>query len=457
MKLKSFTFVAVWTLSIGVLTSCKKEKSEVNSNLNPTTPTPAPSGINKLQDSAILYAKDLYLWYQNIPETFNQRSFEDPDKIMEAIRQYSQEPGFSAAVDRWSFAMKQTEWDNISSGIAADFGLGVVYKTEDDLRVKYVEQASPAGKAGIRRSWRITKINGNSNVAYSNREFVSQNVFGSNSTRFTFEKPDGSSVDIALTAGGYQEQPVFLDSVYTINAKKIGYLVFNSFLGDTSQVYQRFNTVFNQFAQQHVTDVIVDLRYNGGGYVTMQEKLANYLVKSSANGDVMMKQEFNDKLKEYNETTRFQKLGSLNLDKIYFIVSNNTASASELLINNLKPYMDVRLVGPSNTHGKPVGYFPYPVEDWYIFPVSFRTVNKNGQGNYFNGIELSSKAADGVDKDWGNIEEASLASAIKNITTGSYRTGREAAFVENASLRQANTVLEQHKFKGAIDPRKISR
>ena len=436
----------------GVLAACKKESS-FNESVTPASDTAQSVSADILKDSSVLYAKDLYLWYKSIPANFSAGSFADPNAIMEGIRQYSQEPGFSDPVDKWSFAMKQTEWDNISSGIAADFGLGLIYRSESDLRVKYVEQSSPAGKAGVHRSWRVIKINGNSNVNYSNKDFVSENVFNSNSTIFTFEKPDGSTVDITLQAGSYQEQPIALDTVYNVASKKIGYLVFNSFLGDTSQVYQRFGNIFSKFAQQNVNDVIIDLRYNGGGYVTMQEKLANYLVKTAANGNVMMKQEFNDKLAEYNETTTFSKLGSLNLDRIFFIVSSNTASASELLINNLKPYMDVKLIGPSNTHGKPVGFFPYPVGDWYIFPVSFRTVNKAGQGNYFNGLELTNKSADGVDKDWGDLNEASLASAVSYITTGSFRFKNETPYTENARVKSANQQLEQFSFKGLIDPR----
>jgi C-terminal processing protease CtpA/Prc len=376
--------------------------------------------------------------------------------MMEAIRQYSVEPGFSAPVDHWSFAMKKDEWDGVSSGMGGDFGMGVsYYQTDDNLRVTYVEKSSPAGRAGIRRGWKIIKINGSTNVGHANRQQVSTNVYNSPSTSFTFIKPDNSTVDVSLRAGGYQESPVFLDSVYTIGGKKIGYLVFNSFMGDTTEAYKRFNNIFNQFAAQNVKELIVDLRYNGGGYVSVQEKLANYLVPSGANGALMMKQQFNDKLSEYNETTNFKKLGSLNLSKIIFIVSKKTASASELLINSLKPYIDVKLVGPTNTHGKPVGFFPYPVLDWYIFPVSFRTVNKNGEGNYFNGMVPDSKASDGIDKDWGDLDEASLAAAVRQIAGGTFRSQASQEFRATPVLDETNKTFDQHSFKGSIDTRRI--
>jgi C-terminal processing protease CtpA/Prc len=380
---------------------------------------------------------------------------------MKALRQYSIEPGFTGPVDKWSFAMKQAEWDKVSSGIAGDFGLGIFFHASDDLRVKSVEKESPAGRAGIRRGWRITKINGNStiNTSESSINFVVQTVFQSTNTSFTFQKPDGSTVDITLNTATYRENPIYFDSVYNVNNKKIGYLVFNSFLGDTSKMYTDFQRIFSGFAQQGVNDVVVDLRYNGGGYVSVMERLANYLVPSSANGSVMLKQEFNNKYSQYNSTTTFKKLGSLNLNNIVFVVSSSSASASELLINSLKPHMNVTLVGPSKTYGKPVGYFPIPVGDWYIFPVSFRTTNSKGEANYFGGFPLNHQIADGLDKDWGDLNESAFRSAIAYITTGEFRMQARDSYTRpytvQPEVKAGNLVLDEPSFKGAVDRRKI--
>ena len=149
--------------------SCKKD----NVNSNPTPPAP-PVVVDKIKDTTILYARDIYLWNTQIPASFNAQSYSDPNAIMEAIRSYSNEPGFSAPVDRWSFAVKKSEWDNASSGISKDFGFNIFFRsnTTDDLRVRFVEVASPAGKAGIKRGWRITKINGNTNMTTSNADFI---------------------------------------------------------------------------------------------------------------------------------------------------------------------------------------------------------------------------------------------------------------------------------------------
>lgn len=451
MLSKTPRFLVVSLLSLALLQACKKKDTIENSN---PAPTPTPSGgvtANLLKDTIVLYSKDVYLWYNQVPSTFNAQSYSDPNAIMEALRQYSNEPGFSTPVDKWSFAMKQSEWDDVSSGISGDFGMSVFFFKEGDLRVKSVERSSPAGKAGIRRGWKITKINGSTNMATSNADFISDAVWNSSNGSFTFQKPDGSSVDVSLTAATYQEHPVYLDSVYTVASKKIGYFSLNSFLGDTTELYNEFSRVFNKFAAAGINDLVVDLRYNGGGYVTVQKKLANWLAPSSANGQLMMKEQYNDKYNEYNETSYFKKLGALNLSRIYFIVSHNTASASELLINNLKPFVNVQLVGPSKTYGKPVGFFPIPVGDWYIFPVSFRSTNNAGTGNYFNGMDLNSQVVDGLDKDWGDITESCLQSAITNITTGTFRT---ASTGETVRMQTVNDVLAAPEFKGAVEVRK---
>lgn len=450
-----------FSLGIVVLTlifsSCSKEKGIENENPNPGGDT--ASLATRIKDTTLWISQDIYLWYNQIPNNFNPRGYSDPNAIMEALRAYSMEPGFTQPVDRWSFAVKQSVWDDVSGGIAQDFGLNIFFLQDGDLRVRAVEENSPAGKAGIRRGWRIRKINSSTNITYNNADFIVQNVYYSPTTVFQFEKPDGTTADITLNAASYQENPVYLDTVYTVNAAKVGYLVFNSFLGDTTAINNRFAEVFSDFSQKGVTDVIVDLRYNGGGYVSVQDKLANYLVKSSANGDVMMNQAFNDKYSMYNSTTKFEKLGNLNLNRIFFIVSENTASASELLINNLKPYMDVKIVGPSASYGKPVGYFNIPVGDWYIFPVSFRSTNKNNSGNYFDGFIPEKQVADGIDKDWGDITESALASIVRYVGTGSFgyvgeRPGSVREETRDSRIKEINRKFEVRQFKGMVDTRK---
>lgn len=445
MQLFNKRILIIIILSAGIATSCKKNDST--------------SAENRLKDSTLLYARDIYLWYNQIPKDFNPRNYSDPDAIMKAIRAYSIEPPNVGPVDRFSFAASKTDWDNLSSGISADFGLDIFFFTATDLRVKFVERESAAGKAGIKRGWRITKINGSSNIATDQATLntIAKAVFESATTSFTFLKPDGTSVDITLNAGAYQTFPVMVDSVYTIGTKKIGYFVLNSFLGDTVNINSELNRVFTRFTTAGIDDVVVDLRYNGGGYVSLAEKLSNYLAPSPVNGSLVMMQKYNDRYAQYNTSVNFKKAGSLNLPRLFFIVSSSSASASELLINNLVAVTNVKLIGKDNTYGKPVGFFPIPVENWYIFPVSFKTVNRNGKSDYFSGFTPDAIVADGLDKNWGDVTESSLASAIKYITTGSFRLQAESTYQQQPEVMKGNAKLDLHNFKGSITPDKISR
>lgn len=440
-----------------IFSACKKDKSDDN----PVDPPEEVSLADRLKDTAVLMSREIYLWNKQIPAAFNPRTYAGADAIMQALRAYSKEPGFAQPVDRWSFAVDKASWDDVSGGVGKDFGFEIFFMSPTDLRVKLVEARSPAGLAGVRRGWRLVSINGNRdiNTSQASVNFIIANVYQSASSTIIFRKPDGNEQTINLTAASYQTNPIFLDSVYTVASKRVGYLAFNSFLGDTAQISRGFATAFGKFAQQNINEMVVDLRYNGGGYVSVQDQLANYLVPASGNGDIMMRQEFNADFSDWNEVTRFSKIGSLNLSRIFFIVGGGTASASELLINNLAPFVDVKVVGPEPSYGKPVGYFPIPLGNDYIFPISFRSTNKAGMGNYFNGFVPDKVVADGLDKDWGDRNEACLAAVLGFLERGNFGYMREIPGAAATGATRDQRVLESNrridapKFKGMVDTR----
>lgn len=436
-----------------VLVACQKKTEDPG--INPPGPNP-PTAEEKLKDSSLFYAREIYLWYNQIPSSFNPRNYADPDKIMEAIRQYSKEPGFTAPVDRWSFAMKKVDYDNLSGGIASDLGMGIFFRTQTDLRVTYVEPNGAAGKAGVKRSWRLVKINGNADINTSDAsiDFIVNAVYGGTAATIEFEKPDGTRQEINLNPIQYQEYPLALDSVYTNGGKKIGYMVLNSFLGDQAQIKQAMAATFSKFNTAGVSDLIVDLRYNGGGFVSLWEELGDYLVPPASNGQIMYKQSFNDKYAAaFDTTVNFVKKGTINPSKIVFIISQNTASASEGLINSLLPHTEVKIVGPSPSNGKPVGYFPIGVGDWYILPVSFRTVNSANQGSYFDGFIPESVVPDGLDKAWGDLQEDCLASAMKYLTTGAFRSATREQVKMDPAFLESYRKLPLKKMKVLVDDR----
>lgn len=124
-----------------MFTSCQKETSETTET-PPVPSPPATSNAELIKDTTLEISRELYLWHEQIPASFQPRSYAGPVEIMQAIRQYSNEPGFAKPVDRWSFAVKQAEWDKVSSGVAGDFGLNVFFKEDGDLRVRIVEPST---------------------------------------------------------------------------------------------------------------------------------------------------------------------------------------------------------------------------------------------------------------------------------------------------------------------------
>jgi len=157
-------------------------------------------------------------------------------------------------------------------------------------------------------------------------------------------------------------------------------------------------------------------------------------------------------------TVKFAKAGAINLSRVFFIVTGSTASASELLINNLKPYMDVKLIGDT-TYGKPVGFFPIPIFNYDIYPISFKTVNSAGNADYYTGFAPDDLSSDGVNKSWGDETEPSLAAALRYISTGSF--GRFAAESQNNlqwragnNAKPFNKAIDENRFSGMFIERK---
>ncbi|HSU49868.1 MAG TPA: S41 family peptidase, partial [Segetibacter sp.] len=162
---------------------------------------------------------------------------------------------------------------------------------------------------------------------------------------------------------------------------------------------------------------------------------------------------------EDNNTQKFSNTGTLNLNRVFFIVTGSTASASELLINNLKPYMNVKLIGDT-TYGKPVGFFPVDIFNYSIYPISFKTVNSAGNADYYKGFAPDKAAPDGVNKSWGDITDPSLASALKYITTGAFRSAEsnEQLYSRQMNVQEElepiNIQLDKNKFTGMFKERR---
>ncbi|WP_051189798.1 S41 family peptidase [Daejeonella oryzae] len=415
-------------LSSAFLTSCQKDP--VINGVDDTVYVPQVD----IRDSAYLYTKDIYLWSEVLPsiEDFRPRNSADIFAVMTKVRSYQ-------PLDRFSFVEKKTDTDNSNQGLDTDFGFLVkFFSSSTDLRVNYVYQSSPAGNKGVKRGWKILALNGRALDAskQTDVDYLNDVFFGTaQSASFTFQKPDGTTTMITIDKGMYPLNTVLFKNVYTFGSKKIGYLVFNQFSG-ISSVYE-LTTAIDYFQSNGVNEMIVDLRYNRGGFVSTQDTLANMLAPQSVGRgqNVMYKYIFNQKYSSWNETTYFNKASTLNLSKIVFIVTSASASASELLINNLRPVMDVKLIG-EKTFGKPVGFFPIPVFDYNIYPVSFKTVNSVGSADYYTGFPVDKVTVDDVSKDFGDINEASLKEALNYINSGAFTAITAKRIMSGSSMNE---------------------
>ncbi|MEO6915847.1 MAG: S41 family peptidase, partial [Chitinophagaceae bacterium] len=336
--------------------------------------------LDLLRDSVYLYTKEVYLWNTLLPgyAQFNPRQYSGATEIASATNVMN---GVRALqpLDRFSFVTSTAAAAGLQTGEDVDLGFLIKPASIDRAYpidsvywfVNYVYASSPAGKAGVQRGMMLSKIN-TTKLDYSNATVaVLNDIFygATTSASFQFIKADGTALGpITLTKASYVANSVLYRTVLTSGAKKVGYVVFNQFFAEPSR--KELGDVFTYFSSQGITDLVVDLRYNGGGSTGTQDTLANLIAPLSANNKTMYQYLYNETLQKNEHqlikkslgygnifssagnTQVFKKAGSLNLSRVFFIVTGSTASASELLINNLKPYMNVQIIGDT-TYGKP--------------------------------------------------------------------------------------------------------
>jgi hypothetical protein len=163
---------------------------------------------------------------------------------------------------------------------------------------------------------------------------------------------------------------------------------------------------------------VLDLRYNGGGLVDVAQYLASLLGGSRTVGQVFAEYFHNDRNAFRNRVLRFEtQPGALTLDRLVVITTEASASASELVINALRPFIPVVIVG-ERTYGKPVGQYAIPFCDKVLAPVSFQLRNANGEGDFFGGFAADCAAPDDLDHPIGDPMEGSLREAFAVISTG---------------------------------------
>jgi len=469
---KSFLFLFI----LGVIAfSCKKDTpaAHVDKTTTTTTTTTTQSGTPNLNDTVFNYAKLWYYWNENIPKTFNYNGYTlyiasaDSSPLVQAITLYSPlNPVNNLHYDHFSFLLTEAQYNQIFNGTGGgtSFGMNFSQDRNGNYRVSYVAHGSPAYSQGVRRGWQLNSINGIplTNPLSTAALNALNNILSTfNAATFIFTSPGVSSpVTLQISAGSFNDDEVIASTTVQSGSKIIGYIAYNSFVTPTDKrgnpIHPGLDTAFASLKAKGITDLIVDLRYNGGGYTEVSEEMDNAILPQSTNGQILYKEYWDDSLNYYHNqfpgygipadtTIYINKSKSTNppglsLNNVVFIVSNETVSASELTINNLKPYFpNMKLVGlgksfPSdqqNTAGKPFGFinysFPLPTAnstpDYELFLINFETKNALGQDNYISGFVPDVQEYDGLEYNWGDPNEDGYKAAFNYLTKGSFALG----------------------------------
>jgi len=396
------------------------------------------SSINR---HAYAFMQDWYLWYEHLHD-IDVSGFSSLSEMIAAVKYVEN----GTVIDRFSYALKKQEHDDYYAGKRYGMGFSMVRDENSDIYVSIVYPDGPAGKAGMRRGQKILSLNG---VTVQELDENQNYNYQHKGEEGFVEKPDWNNVynaenkgeevvfKVADSSEGEKEFTVILDD-YTMNSvlaasvsehhgTKVGYLHFKSFISTSPD---ELDAAFAQFKEAEIGELVVDMRYNGGGLVSVAEYLIDLIGGRTVNDEEIIKILYSDKHADSNYSYKGKKLpNSLeNIGKIVFITTRGTASASEMVINALTPYFEVALVGEM-TYGKPVGMNSRSFCDQTIVPITFKSANSQDYGDYFLGMDVDCGSADDYRHDFGDPEEASMREALYLLENGRCS--------ENAALKSA--------------------
>ncbi len=355
------------------------------------------------------YMNDWYLWNDALDQNSVLADFLSIDDLLADIKEKN-------PLDRYSFVVSKQESDDMFVN-AQTFGYGMANSTDemtDELIVNFVFDDSNAQKIGLSRGDRITHIAGNnlsellSKADFSWAEFW-LTIEQSQLVAFTWRQLDGTVITREMIQSKVTTNTVFATEVIESEVGKIGYLVYNSFIDPSSE---DLNQVFRYFKEQNVDELIVDLRYNHGGTSRMSNQLASQIGGDNVFGEIYNAPTNNANHVSAVEIFNLNKAEHyLSLSKVVFITTGESASGSEVLINSLKPFLEVKLVG-QKTYGKPVGMRVAQLCDEVIFAITHHNHNADGYGDFFDGIAVDCPAIDSVAGPWGSSKDPMLSEAV---------------------------------------------
>jgi len=369
---------------------------------------------------------DYYYWYKNLTPNVNPARYDSPEAYLEAVR-------YRPIDNHYSYITSAAASDAFfSDSQVIKYGFTQMVSANDIL-VLQVWPDSGAAEAGLSRGDHIVQVNGTPVSTLVTNGTLSA-AFGPDTVgqqaTIVFDKPSGERKTATMTKRVVTIPTVSLTKVFEVNGRRVGYVFFSNFVQPS---FAALNDAFAALKTAGVNELVLDLRYNGGGQVDVAVHLASLIGGPRTNGQVMFSYIYNDKLGPFlDKPVRFTNPDNgLNLQRLFVIMTGSSASASELVPNSLRPYMPVVFIGDTS-YGKPVGQYGLRFCDKYLFAVVFSMKNANNEGDYFDGIAPDCAAADDATHQLGDPEEASFAEALTYIRTGAC-TPRTAS--ESRALR----------------------
>jgi C-terminal processing protease CtpA/Prc len=471
-------FRATWFMIalVAVLSGCKDDDDDDQAIKKNAPPLSENAYVNLwIQENMEI----VYLWNDEIPAKPDTSLV--PDEFFETL--LSNE-------DRFSWIQEDyLELLNSLSGINKEAGYDIkLYRespTSDNViaQVMYIKENSRVDIENIdlMRGDKITQVNGQT-LTLSNYQTVLGQLSENHSIKYerfneeTDEWVDKGTID--LTTAEYAENPNFMHKVIDLGGgKKLGYYVYNFFaVGPTanSTVYNdQMDAVFAEFNTAGVTDLVLDLRYNSGGAEGATINLASLIGNGVNSTKTFTRREYNPQfqaalIRQYgpsitvrNFSNEANNIGSLSNNRVYILTSGRTASASELLINGLKPFMDVFLIGDL-TVGKNVGSISIYEDDdekntWGIQPIVTKSYNSLNESNYSDGFEPNIEDLDNslVIYPLGDENEALLSRAINHITGGSGARKRNEAKNVEAEVLATSADIKRGSYNLIVDDERL--
>ncbi|MGE5864947.1 MAG: S41 family peptidase [Rhizobacter sp.] len=360
------------------------------------------------------YMGENYFWAGRSPVAAPD-DYADVDAYLDALRFKgdADEPAdrFSYIDTRASFDQFFVEGRTLGYGVSVNGVEGTL-----PLKIRYVDPESPAAAAGLRRGDTVVAANGTPAAQLvASKDFSVLSPSRENEVLTLDVESGGVARKVPLTSTTYKLVPVTATSVFTLaNGSKAGYLSLKDFI---TQAETPLAESIAQIRQAGATELILDLRYNGGGRVSTAAQLGSLVTGATHAGKLFTQLVFNPRRQSLNSNYWLQNRPGPAFPRVVVLTGSRTCSASEMVVNGLKPYAEVVTIGGTSC-GKPVGFTPQDWCDNVYSIVNFESLNANGQGRYYNGLPLTCPVSDDFNRDLGDPAETLTAAAIGYLQTG---------------------------------------